>query len=131
MTDTTESSHKPSVNIRFPYSFGWVNYLSEGLEFMFFRWDVGELDDEQDWAWQPGDGAGQRPGMSFSINVPEPEYSPTVKRVIESGCPRMTDAPTWRQDSYWGLTVKDPAGNTVEVYPSPTEPPSSTDWPGT
>ena len=37
---------------------------------------------------------------------------------------RHTDAPTWRQDSYWGWSIKDPMGQTVEVYSSPAQRPA-------
>jgi hypothetical protein len=41
----------------------------------------------------------------------------------------MSDTPTWRQASYWGWTVRDPAGNTVEVYWHPKEKPGEGETP--
>lgn len=119
-----ESSHMDDA------SFGYVSYNCEGMQLMFFRWDDGELPALPGWAWQPGDGAGDVPVMSFAVHVPEPHYAEVVDRLVASGCDRMSDDPTWRQDSYWGLTVRDPAGHTVEVYTVPGETPSSTSWPG-
>ncbi len=40
----------------------------------------------------------------------------------------MTKAPTWRQASYWGFTVLDPAGNTVEIYCAVKEKPANNEW---
>jgi catechol 2,3-dioxygenase-like lactoylglutathione lyase family enzyme len=108
--------------------FGCVIYKSEGMEYMFFRWDEGEVPAPEGWAWQPGDGVGQTPVMSISIQVPEEEFRDVVGRLRESDCPKMSDHPTWRQDSSWGWTVRDPAGTTIEVYATPAKRPELTDW---
>jgi len=42
----------------------------------------------------------------------------------------FNEEPEWRVDNYWGLTVKDPMGNTVEVYTIPKQKPESTTWKG-
>jgi len=102
--------------------FGWVGYDSEGVQFMFFRWDE-KLPSREEWDWQPGDGAGDAPGMSISVEVPEDGCGELIEGIRKAGILSMTDSPTWRQKSYWGWTVKDPAGNTVELYWRPAEKP--------
>ena len=102
--------------------FGWVGYDSEGMQLMFFRWDE-ELPSREEWDWQPGDGAGTIPGMSFSMEIPEEECGSLIATIREGGIRTMTGTPTWRQQSYWGWTVKDPAGNTVELYWHPASKP--------
>ncbi len=104
--------------------FGWVNIRSDGLEFMFFRAD-NKIDVPTEFAFQPGDGGGPRTAASWSVCVPEAEFRATVERLRKSGAKAMTKTPTWRQDSYWGYTVLDPAGNTVEVYCAVKEKPAS------
>ncbi|MHC4341596.1 MAG: VOC family protein [Planctomycetota bacterium] len=109
-------------------SFGFLVYQSEGFQLMFFRSMHGEVPVQEKWSWQPGDGAGDGSTVSWSVLVPEEEYRELIGRVRESDSPKQTDRPTWRQDSYWGWTVKDPVGNTVELYTTPAERPESTDW---
>ncbi|MCA8916213.1 MAG: hypothetical protein KDB90_12455 [Planctomycetes bacterium] len=99
-------------------NFGWVVYDTEGFQLMFFRWDT-ELPVGERWAWQPGDfredGA---PLMSYSIEYPEDDLHDVVARVREAGAVAATPKPTWRQMSYWGWTVRDPMGNTIELFSS-------------
>lgn len=108
--------------------FGWLAYRSEGVELMFFR-DADAVPTSDGWADQPGHDGGSAPVASWAIEVPEEDFAATVARLRELGCPRLKDWPEWRQDSYWGFSVKDPAGNTVEVYALPARRPASTDWP--
>jgi catechol 2,3-dioxygenase-like lactoylglutathione lyase family enzyme len=145
----------PQVNVRFVYNFckdlaamrrfytdvlgmteksyndeqGWLVYESEGLELMFFRAD-GEAG-EREWAVQPGGGSGTAEITSWSVEVPEGDFAATVKRLDQGGVPVQGDGnvPDWRQACYWGITVMDPAGFTVEVYTVPKEKPASTTWP--
>ena len=107
--------------------FGWLNIRSEGFEVMFFRADS-KLEVPTEFAFQPGDGGGPRAAASWSVNVPEAEFRATVDRLRKARVKAMTKAPTWRQDSYWGFTVLDPAGNTVEVYCAVKEKPTSSEW---
>jgi catechol 2,3-dioxygenase-like lactoylglutathione lyase family enzyme len=106
------------MSFRDDENFGWVVYDTEGLQLMFFRWDSA-LPVETRWAWQPGDfredGA---PLMSFSVEYPEEDLRAVVKRVRDAAGVAATPAPTWRQNSYWGWTVRDPMGNTLELYSS-------------
>ncbi|MGD8717529.1 MAG: VOC family protein [Candidatus Zixiibacteriota bacterium] len=147
----------PKINVRFVYNFcndvspvrdfysnllgmeesnyseemGWLVYRSEGFDLMFFRRENGAVAVE-DWAMQPGGGTGNAEFTSWSVNVPEAEFAATVKRLLDAGVPVQGDdkVPDWRQGCYWGFTVMDPAGNTIEVYTSPKEKPANTTWPG-
>ena len=102
--------------------FGWVCYDSEGLQLMFFRWDT-PLPVAEGFAAQPGDGGGESSRSSFSIEIPEADFPAVYERLKTAGSTAMTDAPTWRQESYWGWTVNDPMGDTIELYYSPAAKP--------
>ena len=110
---------------------GWLCYDSEGFQLMFFRGDE-EVDANKEWAGQPGGGTGTAEIISWSVHVPEVAFAETVKRILEADVRVQGEdkAPDWRQDCYWGITVMDPVGNTVEVYTSPKEKPAATTWPG-
>ena len=108
--------------------FGWLNIAAGGFEFMYFR--VDDPLPKREFAGQPGDGGGPGLHTSWSVLIPESAFETTCQRLREANVPSMTPTPTWRQDSYWGITVMDPAGNTVEVYTTPKERPASTEWPG-
>lgn len=117
------------LSFRDDENFGWLVYDTEGFQLMFFRWDS-ELPVEERWAWQPGDfredGA---PLMSFSLEYPEDELKTVVKRIRDAGGVTATDNPTWRQMSYWGWTVKDPMGNTIELFSSVKDQPEEGETP--
>ncbi len=108
--------------------FGWLNINAGGFEFMFFRVDTALP--PRDFAGQPGDGGGEGLSTSWSVLIPEGEFDATWRKLRAAKVRAMTETPTWRQGSYWGYTVMDPAGNTVEVYAAPKERPASTEWPG-
>ncbi len=110
---------------------GWLVYESEGFELMFFRADGGEAR-EREWAVQPGGGSGTAEITSWSVEVPEGDFAAAVMRLGQAGVSRQGDVnvPDWRQGCYWGITVMDPAGFTVEVYTVPEQKPASTTWPG-
>lgn len=96
---------------------GWVVYRSEGVQLMFHRWTGSTpAPVATGWSWQPGDDQGDAPTMSFGLEIPADGYADVVARLTAAGDAAMTAVPTWRQDSYWGWTVKDPMGHTVEVY---------------
>ena len=125
----TELLGMQETNFRNSEEMGWVVYQSDGLELMFFRLDK-SVQDPGDWAWQPGGTVEDAvPRMSFSILVPWTEYAATVERLQRAEVRTQSPQPVWRQDGYFGLTVADPAGNTVEVCSTPPEKPESTTWP--
>lgn len=106
--------------------FAWLNLDAGGFELMFFRAD-GPMAPKP-FAGQPGDGGGAGFDTSWSVQVPEAAFAATYARLKGAKVEAMTETPTWRQESYWGITVKDPAGNTVEVYTAPAAAPASTTW---
>lgn len=117
------------VSFRDDEDFGWVVYDTEGLQLMFFKWD-GELPVETRWAWQPGEAPEHSaPLMSFSIEYPEDDLRDAVERVRAAAAPSATPAPTWRQNSYWGWTVRDPMGNTIELFSSVSDQPPEGETP--
>ena len=106
---------------------GWLCYKTGGLELMFFRTEEEILVQEQ-WAVQPGWEGGTFEGTSWSILVPEKLFAAAVERLRSVGVKCFAGKPMWLQDCYWGFPVKDPMGNTVEVYSTPKEKPASTEW---
>ena len=107
---------------------GWLNYKSEGLEFMFFRAKE-KMPVQHYWTWQPGYDGGTVNAISWAIHIPEADFESTVDRLKRSGIKSFSKKPEWRQDNYWGFSVMDPMGNTVEVYTIPKARPELPEWP--
>jgi catechol 2,3-dioxygenase-like lactoylglutathione lyase family enzyme len=109
-------------------NFGYLSYKCEGgVCFMFFRAGE-ELPVLAEWAWQPGWAGGTLEINSWAIQIPQEDFAEVYGKLKEEGVPLFKPEPEWRQDSYWGLSVRDPMGNTVEVYTTPEEKPASTTW---
>lgn len=102
---------------------GWLVYQSEGLQLIVMRFDAPVPVLEQ-FAAQPGDGGGPSPRSSIGIEFSLEDFQAVYERVAATDAPRMSDAPTWRQNCYWGWTVNDPMGETVELYAHPAERPA-------
>lgn len=98
---------------------GWLTYKCGDFELMFFRFET-PVPAETRWASQPGwdDGTIENVAfvVSWSIFVPFDRFTETVKRLKDAGVVCYYPKPQWLQDSYWGFPVKDPMGNTVEIY---------------
>lgn len=157
-TEEKKATEKPEINIRFIFNmcndvesmrhfytdliglkqgsfrndkeWGWLVYKSEGFEMMFFRADK-QLPVLREWAVQPGYEGGTLETTSWGIHIPEEMFGVVVGRLNSAGVKTFKDRAEWRQDSYWGFSVMDPMGNTVELYTEPKEKPASTEWPGT
>jgi catechol 2,3-dioxygenase-like lactoylglutathione lyase family enzyme len=114
-----ESAYKPEWN--------YLCYRFGDLEFMFFGAE-GVLDVPAEFADQPGWEGGTLEVTSWSVEVPEADFGKTVERLRAAGVKVFNDKPEWRVDSYWGYTVLDPNGVTVEVYTIPKQRPSSEEW---
>jgi len=103
------------TNYRNDEEWGWVVYNSDGFQIMWFR--SGEMLPVIDgWAVQPGYESGEYAITSWSIEVPKDSFEDIVARLKASGARLFSMEPEWRQDSYWGFTVMDPMGNTVELF---------------
>lgn len=105
---------------------GWVD-VDLGTHVVYFKGDY-ELPVIKDWAWQPGYKGGSGNVTSWSIEFQENEFRKIYDRMKASKGEMMTDKPEWRRDSYWGLTVKDPMGNTIEIYSTPRQKPDVIEW---
>ena len=111
-------------------SWGWLVYKCEGFEFMWFRGQGDEtIPPLEDFTWQPGCGGGPLQGVSWAINIPWDSFADTVQRLKDAGVKSLMEDPEWRQESYWGFSVMDPMGYTIEVYSTPPEKPENTEWP--
>lgn len=110
-------------------NFGWLAYQCDGFQFMFFRVD-NELAVPVEWTCQPGYEGGTLEAISWAIEIPEAEFADRCETLKKAGVKTFSETPEWRQDSYWGFSVLDPMGNTVEVYTRPKEKPESGEWPG-
>jgi len=109
-------------------AFGWLAVQCDGFQMMWFRGD-GEQEVPTAFTCQPGWAGGTLEGTSWAVGIPEKAFPDVYRRLQEEGTMFFESKPAWRQDSYWGLSVLDPMGVTVEVYTSPKEKPASTDWP--
>jgi len=107
---------------------GYLNIQCDGFEFMFFKSEKGDLSVAERWASQPGYEGGALEVMSWALFIPEDQFADVVKRLKVGGVKLFKEAPEWRQKSYWGFTVMDPNGVTVEVYTTPKEKPESNEW---
>jgi catechol 2,3-dioxygenase-like lactoylglutathione lyase family enzyme len=111
----------------FQPEYNYLCYQSEGLQLIFFGSKDG-LTIIEKWANQPGYEGGELETPSLSIAIPESLYRDVVNRLISEGVRAFGDKPEWRMDSYWGFTVKDPMGTTIEVYTIPEKKPEIKKW---
>ena len=107
---------------------GWLSVRCAPMEVMWFRADAA-LPVPQAFTCQPGWAGGTLETASWAVAVPEDRFADVHRALAASGARMFRPVPDWRQDSYWGLSVLDPMGVTVEVYTTPKEKPASTDWP--
>jgi catechol 2,3-dioxygenase-like lactoylglutathione lyase family enzyme len=112
----------------FEAEWGFLCYQCEGFELMFFRAENGRPAEPGGWASQPGYQGGSIEAISWAIGVPEELFRDVVNRLKAAEQKAFAPDPEWRQNSYWGYTVMDPNGITVEVFSAPAKPPASTEW---
>ena len=105
---------------------GYVS-VSVGVELLFFKGDF-ELPVHQKFAWQPGYRSGSANLSSWAIEMDEDTFTETARRLANATLPKLPTRPEWRKDSYWAQTLRDPMGNTVEIYWVPKQKPDSLDW---
>jgi hypothetical protein len=70
----------------------------------------------------------QAENISWTIEVEEEVFAPTVQRLLTANIVILNDEPEWKNDGYWSFTVLDPSGNRVEIYMEPKKAPVSTVW---
>jgi len=109
-------------------SWGYLNILCDGFEFMFFKSEKGGIPVETQWASQPGYEGGTLEVTSWALFIPEADFPGVVAKLRASGAKLYKDKPEWRHGSYWGFTVMDPNGVTVEVYTMPEFNPTNIEW---
>jgi len=107
--------------------FGWLATNSDGFQMMWFRADEPQ-EVPTEFACQPGWAGGVREVTSWGIFIPEDDFRGVIGKLHEAGATFFSPRPDWRQDSYWGVSVLDPMGVTVEVYTTPAERPEPTEW---
>lgn len=107
----------------------WVIYKSGEVQFLFFQLDQ-PAPTVDGWAMLPGPGQGDLlPTASYSVTgLDEAKFKQVYQSSKEMKIKANPEVPTWRQDSYWGLTLKDPSGRTIEVCWEPQGKPSETTW---
>ncbi|MCK6480721.1 MAG: VOC family protein [Planctomycetes bacterium] len=106
----------------------WLSVDGGGFEVMWFRSAAG-LPVPAAFASQPGWEGGTAEASSWGLAIPEERFAGVWRSLRDAGVPLFRPVPEWRQDSYWGLSVLDPMGVTVEVYCAPRERPATTEWP--
>lgn len=103
----------------------WVVYQSNKTQIMFFQVENQNhiLPPESvGFSNLPGDGIGDHLESSFSIVGHDfDSFKETFIRIKNGHYEVQNNIPTWRQNSYWGLTVKDPSGRTIEICWQPDE----------
>lgn len=107
----------------------WLVYQCEGFQFMIFPAGY-EMLLQDGFAMQPGWSGGTTESISWSVAIPEEDFAATVLRLQAADIEAQFEQPTWQQDSYWSYPVRDPMGNTVEVYCNVAQRPASTEWGG-
>lgn len=105
---------------------GWLD-VDLGIHMIYFKSDF-DIAQIKEWAWQPGYKGGSGNLTSWSIELEMDSFKKALLGLKKTGAPLLNEKPEWRRDSYWGLTVKDPMGNTIEVYTTPKTQPEETEW---
>lgn len=100
---------------------GYID-VDAGIHITFFKGDY-ELPIQKDWAWQPGYKGGTANIASWTIKFNDVEFRKALAKIKSEQVESLKDTPEWRHDSYWGYTVKDPMGNTIELYTVPKSKP--------
>lgn len=103
-----------------------VAYKTGTCTIVFYKVPNMPARDENNWAWIPGETEEEgRQIPSISIGLPEEKFREAVSRGIASDIDSHKPKPNWRQSSYWGWTVKDPTGLTIELQYRPNDSPES------
>ena len=70
----------------------------------------------------PSDGIGDNLATAFSMTGYNLEsFKKTIEMALSKESETQATKPTWRQNSYWGFTLNDPMGRTIEIAWEPKE----------
>jgi catechol 2,3-dioxygenase-like lactoylglutathione lyase family enzyme len=75
-------------------------------------------------AKQLGFAGGTLENPSWVLDLPAPAFDAAAQRLQQAGAPRLTPAPTEPQPGYRQFVVRDPMGNTIELYSAAPHPSS-------
>jgi len=106
---------------------GWLGIELGEMQILYFKSDY-EIEKLQEWAWQPGYRAGAGNLTSWGLEFEENDFQKVVGNFQATAAESLYQRPDWRRDKYWGFTVKDPMGNTIELYTVPKESPGNKEW---
>lgn len=106
---------------------GWADVKLGSTHMIYFKSDS-DIPYIKEWAWQPGYKGGAGNLTSWSLGFPESEFRNLFERLKSNKIEMLFPKPEWRRDEYWGLSVKDPMGNTLELYTVPSSKPEDSDW---
>lgn len=71
----------------------------------------------EDWSVQPGYLSGPAEYNSYAIYYSENKFISIVKKLKQSKIKMLKNQSELRQNKdYWGFTIMDPMGNTIELY---------------
>ena len=107
---------------------GYLAFNQKPLQIQFWE-SEDKIKVQSDWAVQPGYQGGKGTTASWSIVISAEEFPKVVSRLQKAGVATFTKAPTYTPNKYWSFPVKDPMGNTVEIYYVPDEEPADKAWP--
>ena len=107
--------------------FGWLEYEFGDTKLAFYK-DEGKAPKIKDFAKQPAQDLGKKEITSFGIQYKEEEFRKLYEKLVEEKISLLTEKPQWLVDSYWGITIRDPMGFSLEIFSIPQEKPSDFEW---
>ncbi len=93
----------------------YLVYKCDGFSMVWFVKEKAEIVN-QEWSLQPGYQGGKLERNSWSIEVSKENFTEIVLLFKKSKFKCLTERSEIRQERYWGFTVLDPMGNTVEIF---------------
>lgn len=105
---------------------GWLQFDFLGVSLVFTTGD--QVQKHTNFAIQPGHDRGEIEVTSFAIKFSEVEFEKLWEKIENSSCQIQPEKPEWRMDSYWGFTIMDPMGVSLELYSTPKKKPDNTEW---
>ena len=107
--------------------FGWLEYQFGDTKLSFYK-DQGKAPEIAEFAKQPAQDIGKAEITSLGIQFGEEAFREIFEKLKAEKVPMLTEKPQWLVDSYWGITVKDPMGFSLEFFTVPKNKPSNLEW---